>query len=308
MARPGTRLGILSLVAATALWSLTSLFVKHFYRLNVAGDVQNLFRYLAAAVGLWLFAGLFFRREAIRAVGQWRLFLLPAALNCAFQVTMVSALYHRSILPGFSSLLSKVSVVFAAVLAFILFRDERPTIRSGRYLVGAVLSLAGVAGVILLAEGAEADFGEGATLVVLAAFLWACYTLAMKHTVRGVRPLIAFTAVATYTTGFFVVRASLTSAPTQFGTLLGPRDQFLMLLSGVLCIAMAHSFYFRAVERLGVAVCASFLLVQPLLTGAGSAVLYGERLTPGQMLMGGVLLAGTWLVIRARRSAPPGPP
>lgn len=291
--------GVAALLAATVSWSLTAVFVKHFAALGIDGDTQNLFRYAAAAVGLWIWTPLVFGREVTRAMAQWRIFWPPVAINCLFQVIMVSSLYHVTIYPGFMSLLGQSSVLFTTVLAYILFREERPTILSRRYVVGCGLALLGVAGVMLFRQGARLDFGEGVTLILISSFLWAGYTVTMKPVVRQVNPIVAFTVVATYTAAFFLALALARSEPARFFD-VGFKGQFLVVLSGVLCISAAHSVYFVAVNKLGVAVCASFLLIQPLLTNLLSAAVLDERLTTAQMASGVVLLIGAFLIVRTR--------
>jgi len=307
--------GIVCLALAAMLWSCTPVFVKHFAKQEIAGsgrpidpDVQNLFRYASAAVALWMIVGLGFGGEALQARRRWRAFLLPTAINCIFQVVLVRVLYIRTIYPTFTSLLSKTSVVFAVALAFLLFPDERRAIRSWRYVGGAVLAFAGVAGVVAfdprassgVGVAARADLSQGVALILAQAFLWACYTVAMKRVVRDTRPLIAFAVVATLTTVFFAALTLARSDPRQF-LHIGLRDQVLMIISGIGFIAGAHSLYFRAVERLGVGVCAPFLLVTPLTTGFLSWAWHGERLLPMQIVMGAVLLAGAFLVVVAGR-------
>jgi drug/metabolite transporter (DMT)-like permease len=294
---PGS--GVAALMAATVFWSLTAVFVKHFAALGIDGDTQNLFRYAAAAAGLWLWTPFLYGRELARAMAQWRLFWPPVALNCVFQVIMVSSLYHVAIYPGFMSLLGQSAVIFTTVLAFLLFREERPTILSRRYLTGCALAVLGVAGVVLFREGARLDFNEGVALVLLSSLLWAGYTVSMKPVVRQVNPIVAFTVVATYTAAFFLLLALVRSEPARFFQ-VGLRGQCLVVLSGVLCISAAHSIYFIAVRKLGVAICASFLLVQPLLTGLLSAVVLQERLTAAQMAAGVLLLLGAFLIVRTR--------
>ncbi len=288
-------------MGATFLWSLTALFVKHFAALGLDGDTQNLFRYGAAAAGLWVWVPFVFGRKAARAMIQWRLFWMPVVFNCVFQIIMVSSLYHASIYPGFMSLLSQSAVLFSTALAFVFFRDERATILSRRYQIGCLLAVLGVAGVLLFREGAQMSAGRGVALVLVSAFLWSAYTLSMKPVVRSVNPIVAFTVVATWTAAFFLALAPLRSTPGRFFD-AAPMGQFLVVLSGVACISAAHSLYFAAVKRLGVAVCACFLLVQPLLTGILSAVLLKERLTWAQMASGLVLLGGAFVIVRARTS------
>ena len=301
--------GIFCLVGAALCWSCTPVVVKHFAGL-VDQEVQNLFRYAVAAVALWVIVLTLFGHEALRAWRRWRAFLLPAAINCVFQVILVQAFYLKEIYPTFSSILAKSSVVFAVALAYLFFHDERQTIRSPRFILGAVLAVGGVLGVVLFDVKAAAtataaqrsDLAKGVPLILSQAFLWACYTLTMKRVVRHTRPLVGFAMVATYTTVFFIVLAAVRSRPAEFFG-LSALNRILMLASGVLSISVAHSLYFRAVERLGVGVCASFMLITPLFIGIMSWAWHGERLAPAQILMAVVLLAGAYCVLIAGRKA-----
>ena len=293
------RLGAICLILSVVFWSFTGIFVKHFSE-KIDGDVQNLFRYAAATIGVWGLVLFSFRREALAAWRKWYVFLLPTLFNCVFQVTMVSGLYKKSIYPGFMSLLQKSTLIFSLVLAYVLFRDERRTILSRRYIVGCAIAIAGVIGVVMFGQRARADFREGVLLVLASSFLWSCYTLAMKHVVKKTRPLISFAIVSTYTTIFFIVWTSLRSEPSRF-LALPPLDMVLVIVSGLMCISAAHSLYFRAVQQLGVAISESALLVLPLLTGILEGFRFGLHLNGYQMLMGVVLLSGTYVVIAARR-------
>ena len=300
--------GVVCLVGAVLLWSCTPVFVKHFAKADIHADVQNLFRYAAATLGLWIIILAWFGGEALHAWRRWHAFLIPTVINCVFQVILVRALYLKSIYPTFSSLLAKSSVVFSVVLAFLLFKDERRTILSRRYLTGCLLAGVGVAGVIAFgarAGGAggqvsQSDFAKGAALILAQAFLWACYILSMKPAVRNTRPLVAFAIVATFTTVFFAALTCIRSDPMQFFE-ISRRNQVLMLLSGVAFISGAHSLYFRAVERLGVGICASFALISPFSTGLLSWLWHGESLAAPQILMGTVLLLGAFLIVAASR-------
>ncbi len=331
---------VFALTTGTLLWACTGVFVKHFALADIDPDVQNLYRYISATIGLWAIVLWRFGGEAIHAWRRWPVFLIPTAFNCAFQTSMVGALYHRSIYPAFNNLLAKSSVLFAVVLAFILFRDERRTILSWRYLVGSALAVIGVIGVIAFGDGGtirqhaaagDRDFVFGVTLVLTQAFLWACYTLSMKRVVRHTRPLVGFSIIATFTTGYFLLRTVLRSVlpapffsdhallqtltgthpdgflPAQF-LAIGLREQIMVITSGLAFIAVAHSLYFRAVQRLGVGICASFLLVQPFAAAAISWLWHGEVLRPGQVVMGLILLSGAALIIVTRNPPARKPP
>ena len=294
------RFGIICLALAVAFWSLTGIVIKHLSQHGIEQDVQNLYRYASATVGLWVLIAVIFGREALAALGQWKRFLLPALLICLYQVGLVKGLYYKGIYPAFSSLLSMSSVIYSVILAFIFFRDERKAILSWRYLAGTAMAVGGAAAVILMGGWKQPGFDRGVLFLMSSAFLWACYTLSIKNMVRTVRPMIAFAIVSTLTTLFFAVLATLRSQPQQILEISG-FDQMIIILSGLLCISVAHSLYFRAVERLGVAVCATAILLMPVSVGLISWMVLGERLRPGQIVMGIVLLVGVYLCIHARQ-------
>ena len=68
--------------------------------------------------------------------------------------------------PAFAVLLSKTSVLWVATFSLILFADERPLARSGRFWGGMVLALTGVFGVLYFKD----DFAAARTLTDI--FAW----------------------------------------------------------------------------------------------------------------------------------------
>ena len=85
------RYGVICLVLATMLWCFTSVIVKYLSGQDLDPDVQHLFRYIAATVGLWPVVLYTFGRETFAAMRKWWVFLGAAAANCLFQVCMVRA-------------------------------------------------------------------------------------------------------------------------------------------------------------------------------------------------------------------------
>ena len=68
----------------------------------------------------------------------------------------------------------------------------------------------------------------------------------------------------------------------------------------VLAIGIAHSSYYRSVPVLGVALSASLDLSRPFLVALMSFFLYQESLTMLQIIGGGLLISGSYLVIKLR--------
>jgi len=296
--------GMIALGAAVALWGLSPLFIAHlsaFYHPHT----QNFFRYLAACVCLVAVcvahrAPLFPQRRAML------LLLVPLVPNVLFQTFNVFALYRAQ--PAIVALVGKMSVVFATVLAFALFREERGHIRSPRFIIGTVLALAGVAGLYAFKMGKpDPLFTAGVVLALVGAAGWGAYIVAVKFVVRRVPPLTSWTVVSLYTTvalGFF---AFLGERPLTDIRDAGVGPAVVLTVSGVLCIGLAHVCYYRAIQRLGAAICATALLASPVITTTLSRLLFDERLSLRQVLCAAVLLSGALLALAARSGikAPP---
>ena len=73
-----------------------------------------------------------------------------------------------------------------------------------------------------------------------------------------------------------------------------------LVVSGLIGLGIGHSLYYRSVGVLGLALSSSLALLIPLLVGLGSFFIFKERLTWIQLAGGISLIAGCYLVIRAR--------
>src|SRR6185503_12787047 len=70
-----------------------------------------------------------------------------------------------------------------------------------------------------------------------------------------------------------------------------------LLISALIGIAIGHVFYYISIARLGVAVTAGVLQLQPFLVAIGSIPLFSERLTIWQWLGGCVAVVGAMLML-----------
>lgn len=289
--------GMIALGAAVIIWAVSPLFIAYlcgFYD----PFTQNLFRYLATCaclVGLRVA-----QRAPVFPKGRVMLLLLaPLAANLVFQTFNVFALYHAQ--PGIVALVGKLSVVFASVMAYAFFREERLHIRSLRFVVGTALALGGVAGLYTFKIG-EPDprFMTGMALAIVGAAGWGSYIIAVKFAMRSCSPAASFTVVSLYTTAVFAVLAFLGESPCRDVRAAGVGPAIVLIVSGVLCIGVAHVCYYDAIKRLGAAIPATAILVSPVITVASSRLLFGEHLSAGQLLSGAVLLSGAFLALGAQ--------
>jgi drug/metabolite transporter (DMT)-like permease len=297
-------------------WSSIPLFLKHFAHL-IDPWTSNGWRYGFSAL-LWLPVLVAGKLRRTLAPGLWRAAVVPSVLNAAAQTVFCIA--HYKINPGLLTFGLRSNIVFTTIGAAMFFAAERRVIRAPGFLLGIVMVVGGTAGTMLLGR----DVLEGATLagVLLAVTSgagFAAYSLSVRHFMHGMGAIQSFAAISLYTAvatvGLMLVLGevggstawALLDQPAAVGLITMPGGQFTMLLlSAVIGIALGHVFYYYSIARLGVAVSAGVVQLQPFLVAVASLWLFDERLTGGQWAAGGVAVAGAavvlWAQHRARRA------
>ncbi len=291
--------GIAALGVVLVAWSFSTPVVKYLMPYYDPWT-QNAYRYAAGMIVLLPF--LVQRWRGLDHRSLLRL-LLPTAPNLLHQVSWVVALVW--IFPALASFLNKSSVLFAAAMAYFLFPDERWLFRSKRFLTGLALSLAGTLGLALLRPDLrELKINLGVFLALVAAAGWAMYSVAAKRPAEQLGPTLAFSVVSVYTT---VALVAMAWAWGDLGRwrVVPPEVNAVMIASGIVCIGLAHTLYFYAIQKLGVAICATMMLTTPLGTMLVSRWMFGERLTVGQLIGGALLLAGGALTLLAKEKPAP---
>lgn len=289
--------GVLALIAVLILWSLPTLFVKYLMAYYDPFS-QNLLRY-ASGTALMLPWMMWRLRRQRRWLGRREVLRLlwPTLPNVLHQTGWVVAL--QWVYPALTSFLNKSSILFAAVMAWAFFPEERWLYRSGRFLAGILFCILGTLGLALLRPDlAEMKINIAVLLILLSALMWALYSVTVKKFASDTGPAISFAVVSVYTTLLLVPPtlawgdlARWREAPWQVNTVL--------VLSGVLCIGLGHTLYYYALKVIGVSVCATMLLLTPLGTMLLSLWFFGEQLTSGQIASGLILLGGGALTLLA---------
>lgn len=301
-------LAFTTLLLATLAWSLSPIFIR---QLSVVFDPITLtfIRYAVALVPLTIVSWVRFRADYFRLLRSIRVTAPLATLTVVQQYTWVAGTYGATATTA--QLITKLTVPLTIVLAFFLFREERAAVRHPLFLVGVVLSLAGMAAVITKDAAAIRPTLDAATALLLTtAILWAVYNVWSKSLVMNVHPVPLFGVIALYVTVAFSIGALLLGSPSEW-TLFTPGLMIIWILSGVFPLAMAHPSYNFAQRHLGSSYCTTFVLITPLITWLLSfLMLPGERLLPTQIIGGVLLMLGTFAVTMAHlrataRSAPP---
>ena len=290
--------------ATVAIWSVPSLF--QFY-LNRFYDpwAQNFYRYAAACVAIIPFVLLQLGRPAPAAKIDSRALiacLIPCLPNVVHQITQVVALFYMG--PGVYAIFIRSSVIFTALLALIFFPEERVVIRQWQFQVGTLLGLIGAFGVIWFQPNGEDRHIAlpGLFIAFTASLCWALYATLIKRPSAHLGPIRSFGIVSVITSTL------LLPLMLAFGNAATPMQvsghvNFILIISAVTCITLAHVLYYVAIHEIGVALAQSLQLLCPVGALALSAVIFHERLTSAQLLSAAILLIGAFLAMQTKPAA-----
>jgi drug/metabolite transporter (DMT)-like permease len=291
--------GYAAVFATIIIWSLPSLFQ---FFLNRYYDVwaQNFYRYSIACLAI---TPLLLRRARhggpkidTQAIA---ICLVPCIPNVVHQITQVMALFYMG--PGVYSIFARTSVIFTALLALIFFPEERYVIRQSQFQIGTLLGLVGAFGVIWFQAGAQdrhISF-SGLFIAFAATFCWALYGVLVK------RPSAQLGSIRSFGIISFITSALLLPLTFAFGKIdtplhAGTQANFILIISAVTCITLAHVFYYVAIHEIGVALAQSLQLLCPVGALGLSALIFHERLTRPQLLSAILLLIGAFLAMRTK--------
>ena len=287
----------LACVGAMSFWALGPIFIKY-----LAGYLdawtQNLLRYSVACL-FWLpFLVISIRREKLdRRV--WSRAVLPAGANILMQSMWASAFYYID--PGFMVLLTKTNIIWIAGFSLIFFPEERALVRSRRFWAGLALCVAGVAGVLYFKKDFTATRTTTGVIIALGcAFMWGAYTVSVRAAFRNIDSRSGFSVISIYTVVGLGVFA-LMFGDLRRCTALSAGQWGIVVISAILCIALAHVLYYSAMRRIGATIPALVILAQPFVVLMMSHFIFGESLSVLQAAFGVTLLAGAGLAISAQR-------
>lgn len=287
----------LACLAALLCWSVGPIFIKY---LTGYLDLwtQNLLRYLSACL-FWLPFLLWSVHNRRLDKSVWRRAVLPASANVILQSFWAGAFYYLD--PAFMNLIIKSSVIWIAGFSLVFFAEERGLIKSGRFWLGLILSMAGVAGVLIFKE----DFGSQRTMVgvliaLAAAFFWGLYTVFVRIAFRNIDSRAGFGVISIYTVAGLAILAVLFGDIGQSAA-MPTWPWACIVISGIISIAFSHVLYYAAMRRIGATIPSLVLLATPFTVLAISHVVFGESLNSPQLVFGLILLAGAALAIWAQQ-------
>ena len=297
----------LSARAWSELMLLSAIWGASFLSIRIALDEIGFVTAVAHRVGwatLVPWGVVLIRRLPIpRAPGIWGAFLVMGLLNNVIPFSLM-AWGQLHIETGLTSILNAATAVWGVLVAALVFRDERLTMRRA---VGVSVGFLGVATAIGLGNLARFDVTSLAQLAVLGGTL--SYALASswaRAKLSELTPQVAAAGMLTGSSLIMLPAAVWLEGWPRFD--LAPATWAAIFYYAVLATAFAYLLYYRVLAMAGsgnLMLCT--LLVAPVAIVLG-ALVRGETLEPqaflgfGLLALGLVVLDGRALGVVRRRA------
>ena len=294
--RPLDLAGSLAALGNILSWAVVPVLLRDLTH-HLDGWTANGVRYPFAAVLYWPVVivaartGKLTRRLLLLSIGP----AVPALLGQIFWG--LSPYYLEASTMAF---LVKLSIVWSAAFALIVFRAERALLRSGSFYVGCMLSVGGTVAIAMSRGAMAAEVGwQGMAIMLLCTFFFGLYAVAVRYFMVGVPSHLAFGVVCQYvafgTLVLMLARGDVSVLPGLSG-----EAWWKLCLSSLLGVGISHLLYYIAIQRLGATISSALHFLTPFLTAAFAYALLGEELTSAQYVAGVVLLVGGAFLLRSQ--------
>lgn len=273
----------LELLALGAIWGSSFLFMR-----VAANDFGP-----AALVEVRLVAGLvillpfLWRGRALIRLSHWPKLALIGALNSAVPFALFAWGAERAP-AGVGAIANSMTVLFAALVAFLVFGEKIGTRR-------AIALIFGFVGVVILASGrTSGDNVMGAAIAGTIASL--CYGFALnltRHWLSDLPPVVGVAGTLTCATLLGLPFAIAFWPPNALG--FSAASWLSACALGVLGTGIAYVVFFRLIQRIGAPRASTATYLVPIFGMTWGWLLLGERPT-WTMLASAALILGSVII------------
>lgn len=295
-----------ALVGATLCWGLPPVMLKFLAGPGRVADgfCTNLVRYPVAM--LFYLPVLIWAARAGKLRHLWLPALIPTAVNLLGQTLWATAPYYLD--ASVIAFLLRLAAIFGIAGAFLVFPDERRLARSWVFWTGVALAAVGFLTMSWIHVSAVAGASwTGIVIMFFTSMGYGLYGVGVRYVMRDTNPILVFAVIGTYTSIGLIIVSPLGELSSLLH--LDALSWLILILSAICGITLAHSMYYTAVQRLGVAVSTMMLSVTPFVSLGFAALFLGERLTVSQLIGGCLLIVGASVAMRAeqhlKRMGPP---
>jgi drug/metabolite transporter (DMT)-like permease len=223
-------------------------------------------------------------RTKLARAGWWRLAAI-GAINSALPFTLFAWGAERAP-AGIGAISNSMTVPFAALVAFALYRERISALRT--------LGLcAGFAGVAVLASGriGGASVGPAVLAGTLAALLYAIGANLIRRSLVGI-PASAVAGATLLCASLLMLPLAMASWPSEP---IRAASWLSAILLGVLCTGAAFVLYYRLIHRIGAPRATTVTYLIPLFGVVWAWLMLGEALTASMAVAGALILGGVAL-------------
>ena len=189
-----------------------------------------------------------------------------------------------------------VAPCFTALLSHLFLKEEKP---GAGFFIGFVLAMAGIA--LISFNGARLELNPlGDLLALLAALVWACYSvLTKKISAYGYSTILTTRRVFFYGLVFMLPALPLLGFRLDLARLQNPVYLGNLLFLGLGASALCFVTWNFAVRALGAVKTSVYIYIVPVVTVVTSRLVLQEKITP--LAAAGTLLTLAGLFLSERR-------
>jgi drug/metabolite transporter (DMT)-like permease len=285
----------LLIICVVLIWGLNFTVVKFALR-SLSPLTFNTLRFGMATLLLLLITRLRGESFELRRHDILPIILLGFCGHTLYQALFINGLARTT--PAVASLLMATSPLFVAIYGYVLgIEHARPQVVAG--------ILVSFLGVLLLIVGGQGDLslrGDtllGDLLILVAAMMWAGYTLGGKPLLGRYSPL-KLNALTMVPGTLILALISLPQIASQDWAAVTPGAWAALAYSTIFAVVVGYVLWYTGVQRIGGARTAIYSNLTPVIAAASAALLLGDRLQPLQLIGAIVVISGIWLTRRGR--------
>lgn len=188
------------------------------------------------------------------------------AENTALKMTLISDV----------AVLVSTAPLTTALMGAIFYRDERISLLS---CVGMVIAFVGSVMLALKHGLVWGDSIVGDMLAVLAAVVWAFYSMALKKLNRTYTTLFITRKLFFYGIMSALPLLAMEDSQVQWETIKRPEVWGNLLYLGLVCSMAAYFIWGITVKRIGAVRASNYFYLSPIISMIAAAIWFGERTT-----------------------------
>ena len=211
------------------------------------------------------------------------------AENTALELTLISDV----------AVLVSIAPLTTALMGAIFYRDERITLLTG---VGMVIAFIGSVMLALKDGLVWGDSVLGDLLAMLAALVWAFYSMALKRLNRTYTTLFITRKLFFYGILSALPLLALEDTQINMDVLRQPAVWGNLLYLGLVCSMAAYFIWGITVKRIGAVRASNYFYLSPIISMIAAAIWFGERTNAIAYIGCVLILAGVIMAEKFKRT------